>query len=499
MPTSRDTSIEPKSEYLREALNSRKAKNPSPVNPLSQPATPIEHPGDEWAANAEEEDASGNDTSKRRYRRASEVKEQRPTPTRKFTLKEMDSKKDQIEKSNFDLGLRICLLEQHNAKIQKELEEALEKIKAFEGVEDENEELREENDQLRLKTQGLEEDLAAKHDEYAELLSINEELVTEMEKRDAGLEEAADMIYRLEIENVTLKERVANCKAAIGGNGESDYYSTEPEADSPRKRASDLWSIPESRPSTGQRDSDYYSQPPSPQVPATKPQSNSKPVGPYSARARTLIRTTSHGSGSVNELRKRMSLVSVTEDLKSEVVAPLPTQSPTLRSSPRISGRFQIPVFGPADLRLKLDPPTESRPATPIPDPGLGLRDLYKNSATIKSPQLLESRESSNRSFKDKIPGHSEDACSPPSRTSSKFFTRPAPAYNNRVPSPTASLETEYSTTEPERPPGWWKEYQQWPSPGNRNYGTGGRDFMFNANEDVEEFAARTRSFGKRR
>src|SRR6266702_1744781 len=85
--TSRDTSIEPKSEYLREALNSRKAKNPSPVNPSSQPATPIEHPGDEWAANAEEEDASGNDTSKRRFRRASEVKEQRPTPTRKFTQK----------------------------------------------------------------------------------------------------------------------------------------------------------------------------------------------------------------------------------------------------------------------------------------------------------------------------------------------------------------------------------------------------------------------------
>lgn len=499
MSNTRDTSIEPKSEYLREALNSRKAKNPSPVNLLSQPTTPIEHPGDEWAANAEEEDVSGNDASKRRYRRASEVKEQRPALNRKLTQREMDSKKDQIEKSNFDLGLRICLLEQHNAKIQKELEEALEKVRTLEGVEEDNEELREDNDQLRQKTQGLEEDLAAKHEEYVELLTINEELVTEMEKRDAGLEEAADMICRLEIENVTLKERVANCKAAIGGNGESDYYSTEAEADSPRKRASDLWSIPESRPSTGQRDSDYYSQPPSPKVTATKIQSNPKPLGPYSTRARTLLRTTSHGSGSVNELRKRMSLVSVTEDTKLEPTPPLPTQSPTLRSSPKIGGRFQFPGFGSADPKLKLDPPTESRPATPVPDPGIGLRDLYKGGGTIKSPRLPEPRRDSNRSSNEKLSGPTDDPCNPPPRTSSKFFTRPAPAYNSRAPSPTASLDTEYSTTEPERPPGWWKEYQQWPSSGTRIYGTGGRDFMFNANEDVEDFAERTRSFGKRR
>src|SRR5207253_339130 len=100
------------------------------------------------------------------------------------------------------------------------------------------------------------------------------------------------------------------------GGGESDYYSTEAEGNSPAKRPADLWSILESRPSTAQN-SDYYSQPASPQVVPMKALPNAKLAGPFSARANLLVNT-----NSTTDLRKRISILSMSEGLPDLPISP---------------------------------------------------------------------------------------------------------------------------------------------------------------------------------
>lgn len=525
--------MEPKSEYLREALNIRKAKDASPIYP-PRPRTESPVPSkDEFAVQSEDEGPVSNGTGRRAYRRISEVRDNRPintsthTPMRRPTQKERDVEREQMSKNNFDLGLRLTLSEQNNTKLLNELEEARKRIEELEPLAQENEDLREENDQLRLQLHRMEEDLAQARDDNNELVLFHDELIVEMEKRDTGLEEAADMIYRLEQQNTELKDEVASYKAVTGGNGESDYYSTEAEGDSPKRQQPDLWSIPESRPSTGQCNSDYYSQPGSPQVLPMQGPANVRPVGPYSTRARTLIHQTSVGARSTSALKKRASHVSIKPGSTppqglSKFVPDLPLRNSernpeTSTPSWRPNGRSHGPTFALRALETRPVSPTESEVSAPLPLslPTPGLRDLYQMGQSQRTlrprprVQTLETRPEprveSEREFNETVPGPLEHFVTPPPRRSSKAFVLAPPTQDDSlpIPSPTGSLDTELYT-EPERPENWWKEYQ-YTSP-SRSYGMGSmaanaasRDFMFNANETVEDFAVRTKSFTPRR
>jgi len=352
----------PKSEYLRNALYDRRARATNTPAPVETKDAPKEqsHPSvsdspasDPWIEGVES-DSDFSDTSPVRTKRTKPSNAGGP-PTRRPTQRELASQQDKLKTANFDLSLKLQLLEEQNTKLKNELEAANARIDELEPLEDRMDDLIEDNNALRLKAQGMEEDYEALELKYEalelkysalrhkyadmrakkdECLAINQDIIEEMEKRDAALDEAADLIVQLEQENTTLRStQPTGCSAACSSDkvccfGNDGAGATGSE-DSNNKPPSRILSVDESRPSTSYVDSDYYSQPASPKVvPETEREvQNKTPVpvtGPYSERARNVVDKTLESKNSIKELKTRISQVSLSEGNSSSVESPVP-------------------------------------------------------------------------------------------------------------------------------------------------------------------------------
>ena len=145
---------------------------------------------------------------------------------------------DRLTKENFDLKLRITLQEERMARMNSELDDAL-------ALAHDADKLRRERDKLCAET--------------AESLEMNDQLVRELEQRDAAVEEAAGIIQELEEQLEDLRRHVNEGQLlqregskGLEQSGTNNTSNNAPLIPPPR-RGSD------SRPSTAMHDSDYFS------------------------------------------------------------------------------------------------------------------------------------------------------------------------------------------------------------------------------------------------
>ncbi|KAF2488485.1 hypothetical protein BU16DRAFT_568361 [Lophium mytilinum] len=513
----RTVSTEPKSDYLRGVLESRRPKGtltPSPAPPMV--AESPSDSDDEWAPS--DEHGKGQ-TLKRQLRRLSmDAPVDAKTPHRQKTRAELAKDKDKMEKNSFAIGLRIVLLEEQNAKYANELEEARERLEELEDVKEDNRELRMERDLMKLRLQNVDTLLAGKDDDIAELTAINDETIKEMEKRDAGLEEAADMILSLEEENTTLRQQLETSRLATVVNN-SDYSSFDGEKMLTTRTS--LASIAESKMSSSENHSDYYSQPGSPQVKPSKTPSPKKPARPASSRIQNMIYNNSKGHGSVNELRKRISYVSLT-DRESVQSAPdyAPSAISTVPSLPDIKPPGTRRPINRAEPHLNTSVSAETiqqerspRKSSLYPNP-LALRDrFYKDQTASRIPQ---SPTTTRRDSGIPTPVLEQDAYKAmvPPRGSSKAFARrnssvdqdPAESSPDLPQSSSQSSpeSTETGFTQPHQQ-NWWEGYQRFTAKQNPTLPrpavtrTNTAPNLFNPGEDEEEFMERMKGVAGRR
>ncbi|KAF2178345.1 hypothetical protein K469DRAFT_600169 [Zopfia rhizophila CBS 207.26] len=528
-------SVEPKSEFLRNALHARRAKDATPASSPVDPKPPVRPASsasaDPWLDNATSEEEISQVTQIRRARRPSEGSH----AIRRPTQRELETETEKLKQLNFDLGLKCNLLKDQNNKLKDALEAANERIEELEPMEEENIDLREDNDRLKFKLQDLEEKNVELQDRNAAILRIQEDTVVEMEQRYGALEEAADMIFRLERENAGLKaknsrlnEQVTNCHA---GPGESDYYSTEAGESSPERYPTRIYSIDESRPSTSHIDSDYYSQPASPQVKSNKTSPNKQTSNTFSERAKNFAEMNVAGRRSIQELKKRVSEASIGKKTRPKSPVPEVPRIPenmiaTLapKSIKRTNGRHRIQSSEPSSGNVSRDSPAKNSPPTPrtptAPAPGHGLRDFYQNGQPIKRPQPPSSYKSPTTV---KSPVVQDVASGSPSivyplprsssrhaHTSSSNERLHAEAESQELaePSPPPTLDNEDLITEPgtQNQDKWWQDLNNLqghagqrfhtparPSGSRARRGSLGGDFFFNGSENEEQFVARAK------
>ena len=221
----------PKSDYLRHALEARRANAsvppPAEPPPITRSLTSTSLNADPWVEQAVSEEDAPQPAPNRRARRPSDG-----ITLRVRTQRELQSETEALKAAMFNLNLKLELLKKQNHELKDQIDEANKRIEELEPFEDENLDLREDNDRLLLRMQDMEEDLIQQRDrnkqlrdEYAEMLQIQSDAVSELEKQNGAVEEAADMIYKLEDENALLKKENAKLKEQIT-NGQAALNDT---------------------------------------------------------------------------------------------------------------------------------------------------------------------------------------------------------------------------------------------------------------------------------
>ena len=254
-------SVEPKSDYLRSALEARRAKDtpstPSPTQsrPLPQrSASTTIVSADPWIEQAASEEDNIQPPVTRRGRRPSES-----ALPRMPTAREQQVENEKLRSELFNSKMKLELLAKQNSEWKDKLDDAERRIEELEPLEEENIDLREANDHLTLKVHHMDEEIVQLQDANAELLQIQEEAIGGMEKHQTALEEAADVIIRLEKEKAELQAHMAQMKEELNSN-KSSVDGSEQFHDNFDGQPARVHSIDESRPSTSHFDSDYYSQ-----------------------------------------------------------------------------------------------------------------------------------------------------------------------------------------------------------------------------------------------
>jgi len=316
--------VAPKSEYLRNALQARRAQNtptPTPFDVQPPPSsssrstavrTPNSSP-DSFAEFALTEEQTAP-VSPIRRRRPSDAGLPRTKTNRELTS-EIEKLKDSLMTSN----MRVELLKKSNSELQHSMTKAKERIEQLEPLEEDNFELQEENHHLSLKLEHVEMEVERLTDVNNTIRKSNEELLESNQQlgalskqnaelwqsQEAALDEAVMHIVKLEedkslltTELKSLKERVAALESA----------STNMHVDGTSRYPSRMISVDESRPSTSHFDSDYYSQPDSPQA---KPASESVTSFAPSERSQKFLDMTEDRRKSARDLVKRMSAASL--------------------------------------------------------------------------------------------------------------------------------------------------------------------------------------------
>lgn len=324
-----------KSEYLREALRERKSQMQRPTTPEGPKAkTPAQPPllADEWIQDAEEERLRSCKSARRpQYsRRSSAFASYGESPfsvPEPMTTKDQQTRMNQLQNENFNLKLKVDSLERRADKMLEDHGKVVDELEELRRVRDEKErleercsELKKKNDQLaeanargEVAYNALQHDTDKLEGEKSDLWALNDEISKELVKRQNALDEAVEMIYKLEEEKAALSRQVRECKASVNAidapapsrwNGDSDYYSTEAENDSPqRMRTPQL--APGRAAHLSSSTSDYHSDVSSP----TKAPSIAD--YPVSEKAQALKRDSSRGRERATLLRERASLLSL--------------------------------------------------------------------------------------------------------------------------------------------------------------------------------------------
>ncbi|KAF2728053.1 hypothetical protein EJ04DRAFT_120038 [Polyplosphaeria fusca] len=537
-PSKDSAFVEPKSEFLRSALEARRAKDAPPTPTAAERPAPrrtasIASSHDPWIEQATSEDDRPLKTPARRARRPSDG-----GIPRMATHKELQGETESLRQTVLDLRLKLELVREQTTKMKDALEAANERIEELEPFEEQIMDLRDENKALLLTNYDLEQDLAEKGDENAEILQIQEETVRQMEQHQVALEEAADVIFQAEKSNAALREENIKLKAELASARSSasggSCYDT-PLDDSPQKAPVRIYSIDESRPSTSHFDSDYFSQPASPHV---KPKKPSKEGLAFTERAKHFLELNVSGRQSVQELKKRVSDISMKKNAPVEAVPAVPPipedldvyQQKAAKRNP--ARRAQAPQAPPLDTGRASHRSIPTTPKTPT-GPKDGLRDLFRSGRSVGTPGISHTRKSTtpSKSSGASDSGH-HSAFSPPARQSSRhqtqtgFSERSASVQNlsaeweaPEMP-PAPSIVTDDAPSEADPRERWWKDlrnYPQQPDRGARDAiamasqatasSARGRrselsgDFLFNMAEDEEQFIARAHQHmgGRRR
>ena len=555
LPTTSYT-LEPKSEYLRNALEARRAKdNASTSPPPERVPAPRSNSGtlavDPWVEQAVSEEDVPQRTPIRRTRRPSDG-----IPPRMRTQRELQNETEALKATMFSLNLKLELLKKQNHDLKDQMDEANRRIEELEPMEDENLDLREDNDRLLLRMQDMEEDViklrdqnTQLRDENIEIIQIQTDAVAELDKQIGAVEEAADMILKLEDEKTLLKKEVLDLTEQMEKDrkaaSDAEYRHLGIDGQGTVKCPSRVYSIDESRPSTSHFDSDYYSQPSSPQITGGKA---SKESLSYSEPAKKFLEINMTVKRSVQDLKKRVSDVSMRRPKTPIPEVPrIPdtykethAQQAIKRTSRR---QLPLPTLPPSintALRSPIKAHRETIPRTPTVQPSEGLRGIFRDK---KAPQT-QSRHSrrlstdcraslgSKGSHGSHSSHHSEaersSTINPPPRHSSRNARTSSSIEQavNDIPSKTASEwagtpsshPVDDLTNEPDRRDQWWKNMNSLPnqnplgrqssvrtpvprpSPSKAPHGMENeRDFFFNGNENEDQFMKRAHGLAPRR
>jgi len=347
------------------------------------------------------------------------------------TQRELQVETEKMKEALFSLNMKLELVRKQNNDLKDEVEEAHARIEELEPLEEENHELQDQNQRLTLQLQNVSEEAVQLRDHNMAILKIQEESVANMEKQNAALEEATEIIIRLEgekgifaVENSQLKDQLLESQTTRTVS--SGTYHTAVDGSSNRC-PSRVYSIDESRPSTSHFDSDYYSQPASPHVKSSKDSLNDVAL---SDRARNFLSMKNDGHKSIQDLKKRLSnasLKGVRPVSSVPEVPPIPEsyqeqpQKPVARTPRRSKPlNYLSPV---AIAQTESVRNTNAAPRTPTTGPD-GLRGMYREKLTLdtstRDPQASPGYNNSplaTRSFK---PSRSSDRPTPPDRHSSK-------------------------------------------------------------------------------
>jgi hypothetical protein len=518
--------IEPKSDFLRHALDARRARDTPPTpTPASAPApaAPVQANGprrsasvastrDPWIEHAASEEETAAKTAIRRTRRPSEsaISHLPRMPTHR----ELESQSETLKQTIYDLNLKLQLAREQTNKLKDALEAAHEQIAELQPYAEQNRDLKEENSELLRTKHDLEQALAEKCDESAEILRIQDATVTQIEQHHVALEEAADVIIQSEKTNAELREENTRLNAELAharsSTSSGSCYSTASLEDSPQKGPIRIYSIDESRPSTSHFDSDYFSQPASPHV---KPKHPSGEKLAFSERARHFLELNVNGRNSVQELKKRVSDISVKKNRSPEERSPpvptIPEDTPRMEEPKfikRTTPSRRAPTLQPSPLDTGGRMVHRSAPTTPkTPTGGKdGLRALFRNGNPVSNHSISSSHphpQSQQSSAAAKTSRASEPELhtgpfSPPPRQSSRQAqtTHPSSSSNERlvpvetwvrsratdvdyaselsVPPPPESVITDVpSTVDPHDR--WWKDLDGYPNTLERGRGKG--------------------------
>lgn len=525
LPTPNSDRVEAKTDFLRSALEARRAKD-APATPKSadarsqSQATPSSNDTrapsskgstsdlDPWLDNAlSEEDHTPAPRSRRRPSEPAKVSR---TPTTRQQQAESEAMKNKI----FNMSLQSELLKKQNGELKQKLEEAEKRIDELEPLEERNIDLREENDRLTLRIQNLEEDLEDtqeklldSEDQNKTILQIQEEAVENMEKLNAALEEAADLLFSLEQEKAKMEqdktkmqEEVAKLKAQVDESNRAEQFHDALDSldgQSRDKQPSRVCSIDESRPSTSNFDSDYYSQPASPPV---KPKNSKEPLS-FKDRAHNLLDISLKSKSSMQDMQKRLSAASLKniQTRKPSIVSVVETlveahngsppdydgSPPARPTAPRYQTRPTAParmppmsstVFGGEEVEIPTSPVIS--PKTPVHSNG-SLRARYSEGRTSEKPSYTSltagspysparstKSAKSNRSHDWPLPpgteprqGSIRDLHSRSNETSLREQFRAdasSPGYYQSLPAPESSVKSDDLTSRPD-PDRWWK------------------------------------------
>jgi hypothetical protein len=415
-------SVAPKSEYLRNALQARRAQN-TPTPSLSEaraPPPPAPRPlevktpqtsPDAFAEFALSEEQTAPVSPIRRRRRPSEV-----GPPRSKTNRELTNEIDKLKETLMTTNLRVELLKKDNSQTKQELTAAREQLEQLEPLEDENYELHAENNQLRLKIEKMDEEIAHLRDDNEEQRKTNEELTAIASEsaahwaaHESAIEEAAECIIKMEEEKSLLSKELKQLKERVVALESPSPTSTL--VGSPAKYPSRVYSVDESRPSTSHFDSDYYSatEPGSPPPPVKASNESVKSFTP-SERSKKFLDLTEERRRSARDLVKRMSAASLKALRDCPSPPPEVPQIPMAYQSQTLSiveeDRSVTPQRAPTRHRkarqavpqslmgaAQIFParPSSVAPQTPLPAPD-GLRGLYRPDRSTRSRTSNDAR-----------------------------------------------------------------------------------------------------------
>ncbi|KAL2688407.1 hypothetical protein IWX47DRAFT_644797 [Phyllosticta citricarpa] len=204
---------EPSSDYLRQKLRERRlGVDDRPLRSLS-----LSNP--KPVATMDDYIFATDDSQKdrRRSRRASGARRASLQP---------NGSASKLTNENFDLKLRLRLMEQKNHRLEEQLEHEQEKTERLVEAAAERDDLEEENADLCARVEELQEAVLNTEQKLLDSWKMNSEVIRELEKRDADIKEALDMYLDAESRLQALEQKYTACKL----RRDSSYFSNDADA-----------------------------------------------------------------------------------------------------------------------------------------------------------------------------------------------------------------------------------------------------------------------------